>query len=346
MAMARLVAEEGLHLDVATGGELHVAHAGRVSRRARSCSTATTSPTPSSALALEPASGGIVADSFDELDRLEALVGERPPAPRVLVRVTPGVEAHTHEYIETGTDDSKFGFTVSNGAARDAAVRVAKSDAMDLVGFHCHIGSQILVLESYARAAAIVAELAAEVARDDRRADRGDQPRRRSRRAVHRRRPRCAADRGVRRRRCATSYADACATVGSRSRAAAHGRGRAFDRRAGGAHALPRRHGQGDPRRAHLRRGRRRHERQPAPGHLRRALRGVPSRAGHRAAAVRRERGRQALRAGRHPRAGTRTCPPIVAVGDVLATPVDRGLRLLDGVELQPGAAAGGGVRP
>ena len=82
------------------------------------------------------------------------------------MRVTPGVEAHTHEYIATGADDSKFGFTVANGAAREAALRVAKSDALDFAGFHCHIGSQILVLESFAVAAAIVANLAAEVARD------------------------------------------------------------------------------------------------------------------------------------------------------------------------------------
>jgi diaminopimelate decarboxylase len=116
-------------------------------------------------LALDVGVGRIVADSFDELDRIEALVAAGAPAPRVLVRVTPGVEAHTHEYIATGADDSMFGFTVSNGSARDAALRVAKSDAMELAGFHCHIGSQILVLESFARAAAVVAERAADVAR-------------------------------------------------------------------------------------------------------------------------------------------------------------------------------------
>ncbi len=164
LAMARIVAEEGLHLDVATGGELHVAvqagfPPGRVVFHGNNKSD------DELRAALDLGVGRIVADSFDELDRLEALA-QGVPAPRVLVRVTPGVEAHTHEYIATGADDSKFGFTVANGAAREAALRVAKSDALDFAGFHCHIGSQILVLESFALAAAIVANLAAEVARD------------------------------------------------------------------------------------------------------------------------------------------------------------------------------------
>ncbi len=164
LAMARLVHEEGLHLDVATGGELRIAvqagfPAARVVFHGNNKSEAELQ------FALDSGVGRIVADSFDELDRIEALVASGATAPRVLVRVTPGVEAHTHEYIATGADDSKFGFTVSNGTARDAALRVAKSPGMDFAGFHCHIGSQILVLESFARAASVVAELAADVAR-------------------------------------------------------------------------------------------------------------------------------------------------------------------------------------
>jgi diaminopimelate decarboxylase len=162
VAMARLVDEEGLHLDVATGGEAHVAHrAGFPAERL--VFHGNNKSELELRLALELGVGRLVVDGVDEIDRIEALVAGGLPRPRVLVRVTPGVEAHTHEYIATGADDSKFGFTVSTGAARDAAVRVAKSDAMELVGFHCHIGSQILVLESYARAAAVVVELAAEV---------------------------------------------------------------------------------------------------------------------------------------------------------------------------------------
>jgi diaminopimelate decarboxylase len=165
VAMARLAADEGMHLDVSTGGELHVALAAgfpaeRIVYHGNNKSDAELRT------GLEHGIGRIVVDSFDELDRIERLVASGLPAPRVLVRVTPGVEAHTHEYIATGADDSKFGFTVSNGAAREAALRVAKSDTMDLAGFHCHIGSQILALESFALAAVVVAELAASVVGD------------------------------------------------------------------------------------------------------------------------------------------------------------------------------------
>ncbi|HKH26251.1 MAG TPA: diaminopimelate decarboxylase [Acidimicrobiia bacterium] len=161
-AMARLVAEEGLHLDVATGGELHVAlragvPAGRIVFHGNNKSTEELEQ------ALDAGVGRIVADSFDELDRLEKLATARAVRPSVLVRVTPGVEAHTHEFIETGTDESKFGFTVADGVARSAAVQVARSQSLAFAGLHCHIGSQIYVLESYRLAMEIVASLAAEI---------------------------------------------------------------------------------------------------------------------------------------------------------------------------------------
>ena len=124
--MARLVAEEGLHLDVATGGELHVAlRAGFPAERI--VFHGNNKSDDELRAALDAGVGRIVVDSFDELDRLEALVGDGATAPRVLVRVTPGVEAHTHEYIETGTDDSKFGFGRRRTATRcDAAARVVE----------------------------------------------------------------------------------------------------------------------------------------------------------------------------------------------------------------------------
>ena len=163
VAMARLVAQEGLLLDVASGGEAHVAHragfpADRMVFHGNNKSELELR------LALELGAGTIVIDGHDELDRIETLAAQGLPRPRVLLRVTPGVAARTHDHIATGADDSKFGFTVSTGDALDAAARAAKSDAMRFAGFHCHVGSQILDLEAYALAASIVAELVAEFA--------------------------------------------------------------------------------------------------------------------------------------------------------------------------------------
>ncbi|MBA2327190.1 MAG: diaminopimelate decarboxylase [Actinobacteria bacterium] len=161
-AMTRLVHEEGLHLDVATGGELHVGlqaafPADRMILHGNNKSE------DELVAALDAGVGRIVADSFDELDRLERLAAERGVVPRVLVRVTPGVEAHTHVFIETGTEESKFGFTVTEGVALAAAARVAESPVLSLAGLHSHIGSQIYVLESYRRAVEIVVGLAVEI---------------------------------------------------------------------------------------------------------------------------------------------------------------------------------------
>jgi diaminopimelate decarboxylase len=150
-AMAKLVAEEGLDLDVATGGELHVAlHAGFPA--ARIVLHGNNKSSGELRAALDAGVGRIVVDSFDELDRLEALSDRADEPIAVLVRVTPGVEAHTHEYIETGTDDSKFGFGLQSGDALRAVQRVVACDGLRLAGLHCHIGSQVFRLDSYAAA--------------------------------------------------------------------------------------------------------------------------------------------------------------------------------------------------
>ncbi len=159
-AMARLAHEEGMCLDVATGGEMHVAlHAGvpadRLVLHGNNKSMAELR------MAVESGVGRIVVDSFDELDRLDVLAAETGRAPKVLLRLTPGVKAETHDYIATGHDDSKFGFTVSTGAAAAAIQRARTSDAVDLVGVHAHIGSQVFVVSSFAKAAAVIAEVAA-----------------------------------------------------------------------------------------------------------------------------------------------------------------------------------------
>jgi diaminopimelate decarboxylase len=148
-AMAKLVHEEGMHLDVATGGELHVALAAGVPAD-RLVLHGNNKSEAELARAVEAGVGRIVVDSFDEIERLERLAGDHRP--QVLVRVTPGVEAHTHEYVRTGQDDSKFGFGLRSGAAGQAVERLGSSDAVELVGLHAHIGSQVYVVDSFFQA--------------------------------------------------------------------------------------------------------------------------------------------------------------------------------------------------
>jgi diaminopimelate decarboxylase len=103
----------------------------------------------------------VIVDSFDELDRLDALhAGGRLPAPNVLLRITPGVHAHTHEYIATGQNDSKFGFNLANGDAAAAVDRARRSSSVELVGLHCHIGSNVFAADSFGRAAEVMAGFA------------------------------------------------------------------------------------------------------------------------------------------------------------------------------------------
>ena len=157
--MARLAHSEGMHLDVATGGELHVAlHAGVPPERL--VLHGNNKSTRELAMALEAGVGRIVVDSFDEMDRLDALHESTGMVPKVLVRLTPGIKAETHDFVATGHDDTKFGFTVSSGAAAAAIDRARHSGTMELMGVHVHIGSQVFVVSSFRRAAAIVAEVA------------------------------------------------------------------------------------------------------------------------------------------------------------------------------------------
>jgi diaminopimelate decarboxylase len=156
MAMARLVSEEGLRMDVATGGELFVAlQAGMPGERLIMHGN-----NKSAGELAEAASAGVgrlVVDSFDELDRIEELHGRTGHVFDVLVRITPGVEAHTHHYIATGQDDSKFGFTLSNGTAAAAVARARRTPGVNLRGVHVHIGSQVFIVDSFAAALGVVA---------------------------------------------------------------------------------------------------------------------------------------------------------------------------------------------
>jgi diaminopimelate decarboxylase len=155
-AVYRVCAEEGLSVDAASGGELHMAlRAGFDPRRIYMHGN-----NKSEAELREAAEAGVgylILDSFDEIARAEALL-DRPQD--VLIRITPGIEPSTHGYVQTGGLDSKFGFGLRDGLARRAIGTVRESTVLRLVGLHAHIGSQIFELEPYVQAIEALAELA------------------------------------------------------------------------------------------------------------------------------------------------------------------------------------------
>jgi diaminopimelate decarboxylase len=160
-AMARLAHEEGLLLDVATGGELFVAlHAGVPADRCVMHGN-----NKSTAELREAITAGvrhIVVDSFDELDRIDALHEQGLAAPRVQLRITPGVYVHTHEFVSTGQNDSKFGFNLVNGDAQRAVTRARAAKSVQLVGVHCHIGSNVFDTDNFTKAAEVMVRFANE----------------------------------------------------------------------------------------------------------------------------------------------------------------------------------------
>lgn len=165
-AVARWVDQEGLCLDVCTGGELAVAmRAGfppeRIGVHGNNKSVAEI------ATALEYGVGRIVLDSFDEIERVSAVAASLGVLAPVMLRVTVGVEAHTHEFIATGHEDQKFGFSLQNGMARAAADLVlARPEVMALRGLHSHIGSQIFETGGFELAARRLIQLHAEIAEE------------------------------------------------------------------------------------------------------------------------------------------------------------------------------------
>jgi diaminopimelate decarboxylase len=160
--VARWVAEEGLSLDVCTGGELAVALAAgfpveRLLFHGNNKSVAELTR------AVDARVGRVVIDSFEELVRLAAIAERAGTRQAVYLRVTPGVEAHTHEYVATGQEDQKFGFSLASGAAAEAVRRVLGLPALELLGLHCHIGSHIFDTRGFSLAAHRMVGLLAEV---------------------------------------------------------------------------------------------------------------------------------------------------------------------------------------
>jgi len=113
--------------------------------------------------AVEAGVGGIVVDSYSEADILNEIAGSRGVKQKILLRINPGVEAHTHAFVQTARTDSKFGFSVSDGAALDMTKHVLQLKNLDLNGFHCHIGSQIFEKQSFVLAASKVMDFIKEI---------------------------------------------------------------------------------------------------------------------------------------------------------------------------------------
>ena len=258
-AVYRLFAEQGLSVDVASGGELHMAlRAGFDPERVYLHGNNKTEA--ELRYAAEAGVGHVILDSFAEIARLDAML-DRPQD--VLIRVTPGILPSTHSYVQTGGLDSKFGFGLEDGLAARAIAEVLGSRNLRLVGLHAHIGSQIFELEPYAPAIEALAGLAGR-----RRGSAGSST---SAGASGSPTPRPTS-----RPRSTPTSTSRCERrrAGLRPRAADPDRAGAVARRQRGRDRVRDRDRQGDPERPDLPVGRRGHVGQPAADALRVALRG------------------------------------------------------------------------
>jgi diaminopimelate decarboxylase len=163
--VARWVAEEGLSLDVCSGSELTVALRAGFDP-ARIGYHGNNKTVPELRRAVDVGVGRIVLDSFAEIERLTRITEELGRTASVMVRVTAGVEAHTHEYIATAHEDQKFGFSITSGDAMEAVRRVEAAPRLDLLGLHSHIGSQIFDSSGFEVAARRVLALHARVSEE------------------------------------------------------------------------------------------------------------------------------------------------------------------------------------
>lgn len=163
--MYRIANDEGIGVDTVSGGEIY---------------TALSAGFPAENIffhgnnktdfelryAVENNIGHIVIDDFGEIDRLNGIAGEMGKTVKVMLRVKPGIDAHTHDFIKTGQNDCKFGFTLETGEALEAAKKAIKSENLKVTGFHCHIGSQIFSTEPFCLAASVMASFIARIANE------------------------------------------------------------------------------------------------------------------------------------------------------------------------------------
>ncbi len=157
IAIFQIMKEEGLSLDVVSGGELFTAIKAEFPPN-RIHFNGNNKSKEELIMAIENNIGCIVVDNFFELDLVTEISQSYKLQTKILLRVTPGIEAHTHDYILTGQEDSKFGFDLGNGQAEEAMKKAITSEAIDLLGLHCHIGSQIFETTGFILAAKKIIE--------------------------------------------------------------------------------------------------------------------------------------------------------------------------------------------
>ncbi len=148
MAVSRIIDEEGLGMDVVSGGELYTAYKAGFPMKKIFFHGNNKSP-EELRMALEYGVGIVVVDNLYELENLNALALQKGKKASVLFRLTPGVEAHTHSYTQTGQQDSKFGLGIQDGVARQVISHALALPGIEVKGIHCHIGSQIFDIEPY-----------------------------------------------------------------------------------------------------------------------------------------------------------------------------------------------------
>ena len=158
----RIVDSEGLGADCISDGEMYTAlSAGMPAEKIVLHGNSKTDT--ELRMAVEKGIGRIVCDNLSELARINAIAGEMGRQPKVLLRVKPGIDAHTHEFVQTGKIDSKFGFALETGEALAAVEAASAYENLNLAGLHCHIGSQILETEPFAAAARVMLGFMAEI---------------------------------------------------------------------------------------------------------------------------------------------------------------------------------------
>lgn len=158
IAMYEVAAQEGMHIDVVSGGEIYTALRAKFPM-ANVSFNGNNKSVEELTMALENGLGTIIVDNFYELQVLHELLAERQQTQDILLRITPGVEAHTHDYISTGQTDSKFGFDVNSGQAEVALQQALADPNLNVLGVHAHIGSQIFDVTGFQMAAAKLVDL-------------------------------------------------------------------------------------------------------------------------------------------------------------------------------------------